>query len=68
MTFEDGKLPVKYLGVSLISCLLLFRDCKVLAERVKRRIDDWKNKSLSCAGKFIGLLCVYIAHSNHQGY
>ncbi|GJV05570.1 hypothetical protein Tco_1343226 [Tanacetum coccineum] len=44
-----GELPVKYLGVPLISSRLLNRDCKVLIEQVKNRIGDWKNKSLSFA-------------------
>nr|GEX26867.1 reverse transcriptase domain, reverse transcriptase zinc-binding domain protein [Tanacetum cinerariifolium] len=36
MSFAEGKLPVKYLGVPLISSRLLNRDCKILVE--KRRI------------------------------
>lgn len=49
--FEEGSLPIKYLGVPLISSGLLHRDCKILIERVKNRIGDWKNKSLSFAGR-----------------
>ncbi|GKA71110.1 SPX and EXS domain-containing protein [Tanacetum coccineum] len=44
-----GKLSVKYLGVPLVPSRLLYRDCSELLERVKRRINDWKNKSLSLA-------------------
>ncbi|GKC34955.1 hypothetical protein Tco_1047339 [Tanacetum coccineum] len=51
MPFSEGKLPVKYLGVPLISSRLLNRDCKVLIESAKNRIGDWKNKSLSFAGR-----------------
>ncbi|GKE49577.1 hypothetical protein Tco_1480835, partial [Tanacetum coccineum] len=46
-----GKLPVKYLVVPLVPSHLLYRDCKELMEKVKRRITDWKNKSLSLAGR-----------------
>ncbi|GKB27910.1 aspartic peptidase, partial [Tanacetum coccineum] len=46
-----GDLPVKYLGVPLISTRLHIRDCKILVERVTNRIGDWKNKSLSFAGR-----------------
>ncbi|GKE70379.1 hypothetical protein Tco_1528451, partial [Tanacetum coccineum] len=46
-----SKLPVKYLGVPLISSRLLNRDCKFLVESAKNRIGDWKNKSLSFAGR-----------------
>ncbi|GJZ55563.1 hypothetical protein Tco_0610756 [Tanacetum coccineum] len=49
MPITEGKLPVKYLGVPLISSRLLNRDCKVLIEQVKNIIGDWKNKSLSFA-------------------
>ncbi|GKF47718.1 hypothetical protein Tco_0137520, partial [Tanacetum coccineum] len=46
MPFAEGNLPVKYLGVPLISLRLLNKDCKVLVEKAKNRIEDWKNKSL----------------------
>ncbi|GKD74216.1 hypothetical protein Tco_1332498 [Tanacetum coccineum] len=51
MPFVEGKLPVKYLGVPLISSHLLYKDCKILVEKVQNRIGDWKNKSLSFAGR-----------------
>ncbi|GJY37195.1 hypothetical protein Tco_0422573 [Tanacetum coccineum] len=50
MPFEEGKLPIKYLVVPLISSRLLHKDCKILVERVQKRIGDWKNKWLSFAG------------------
>ncbi|GJU61513.1 hypothetical protein Tco_1243348 [Tanacetum coccineum] len=49
--FEEGKLPVKYLGVPLVSSRLIYRDCKELVEKVKSRINDWKNKFLSFASR-----------------
>ncbi|GKE04119.1 hypothetical protein Tco_1396137, partial [Tanacetum coccineum] len=51
MPFERGTLPIKYLGVPLISSRLLYKDCKILIERVHKRITDWKNKWLSFAGE-----------------
>ncbi|GKB05063.1 reverse transcriptase domain, reverse transcriptase zinc-binding domain protein [Tanacetum coccineum] len=51
MPFAEGKLPVKYLGVPLISSRLFNRDCKILIEKARNRIGDWKNKSLSFAGR-----------------
>ncbi|GKC81533.1 hypothetical protein Tco_1137250 [Tanacetum coccineum] len=51
MPFVEGDLPVKYLGVPLISTRLHIRDCKILVERVTNRIGDWKNTSLSFAGR-----------------
>nr|GEZ47571.1 hypothetical protein [Tanacetum cinerariifolium] len=50
MPFEEGKIPIKYLGVLLISSRLLHKDCKILVEIVQKRIGDWKNKWLSFTG------------------
>nr|GEV33141.1 hypothetical protein [Tanacetum cinerariifolium] len=41
--FSEGELLVKYLEVLLISLGLLNRDCKILVEKSKNRIGDWKN-------------------------
>nr|GEW62149.1 hypothetical protein [Tanacetum cinerariifolium] len=51
LPFEEGSLSVKYLGVPLVSSRLVYRDCKELIEKVESRINDWKNKSLSKAGR-----------------
>ncbi|GJU48573.1 lysine histidine transporter-like 8 protein [Tanacetum coccineum] len=50
--FEEGKFPVKYLGVPLVSSKLIYRDCKELVEKVKSRINDWKDKFLSFASEY----------------
>lgn len=63
MPFEEGDLPVKYLGVPLISSRLLYKDCKILVEKVQNRIGDWKNKSLSFAGRV--QLFIYVLSSMH---
>ncbi|GKD14646.1 hypothetical protein Tco_1199053 [Tanacetum coccineum] len=51
LSFGEGHLPVKYLGVPLVSSRLIYRDCKELIERVQDRVQDWKNKSLSIVGR-----------------
>nr|XP_043629994.1 uncharacterized protein LOC122601294 [Erigeron canadensis] len=51
MPFDEGQLPIKYLGVPLISTRLVYRDCMILVERLDKRIDNWKNKTLSLAGR-----------------
>ncbi|GJT17758.1 hypothetical protein Tco_0876464 [Tanacetum coccineum] len=51
MSFSESVLPVKYLGVPLISSRLLNKDCKILVEKARNRIGDWKNKSLSFSGR-----------------
>ncbi|GJR01111.1 hypothetical protein Tco_0524095 [Tanacetum coccineum] len=49
LPFKEGYLPVKYLGVPLVTSRLVFRDCKELIEKFHARVDDWKNKFLSAA-------------------
>ncbi|GJY12395.1 hypothetical protein Tco_0381704 [Tanacetum coccineum] len=49
LPFEEGRLPVKYFGVPLTSSRLIYRDCRELIEKVRGRVNDWKNKSLSAA-------------------
>ncbi|XP_021996129.1 uncharacterized protein LOC110893325 [Helianthus annuus] len=51
MPFVEGKLPVKYLGVPLISSRLGYSDCRVLVDRLQKRITHWRNKLLSFAGR-----------------
>nr|XP_043619788.1 uncharacterized protein LOC122591592 [Erigeron canadensis] len=36
MPFEQGQLPVQYLGVPLISTRLVYQDCKILLERMEK--------------------------------
>nr|GFB63275.1 RNA-directed DNA polymerase, eukaryota, reverse transcriptase zinc-binding domain protein [Tanacetum cinerariifolium] len=51
MPFKEGTLPVRYLGVPLISKRLYVKDFHVLIDKARKRILDWKNKSLSFAGR-----------------
>nr|GEV08827.1 hypothetical protein [Tanacetum cinerariifolium] len=51
MPFAEGVLPVRYLGVPLISSRLLYPDCKILVEKLESRVNDWRNKFLSLAGR-----------------
>lgn len=51
MGFTIGSLPVKYLGVPLISSRLLNEDCSIIIEKVKGRISSWTNRFLSFAGR-----------------
>ncbi|GJV50983.1 MACPF domain-containing protein CAD1 [Tanacetum coccineum] len=60
---KKGLYRVTYLGVPLISTCLFNRDCKVLVEKAQNRIGDWKNKSLSYAGRL--QLCKSVISSMH---
>ncbi|GKC69158.1 RNA-directed DNA polymerase, eukaryota, reverse transcriptase zinc-binding domain protein [Tanacetum coccineum] len=51
--FSVGKLPIRYLGVPLLTKKLNISDCKPLISKVKTKVNDWKNKALSYAGRVI---------------
>nr|GEY83612.1 hypothetical protein [Tanacetum cinerariifolium] len=51
MPFCVGSLPVRYLGVPLISKRLYVKDYHLLIDKARKRLLDWKNKSLSFAGR-----------------
>ncbi|GJV24580.1 putative reverse transcriptase domain-containing protein [Tanacetum coccineum] len=44
------KEAVRYLGVPLITKKIGVNDCKQLVDKVKKKLNDWKNKNLSYAG------------------
>ncbi|KAK1441009.1 hypothetical protein QVD17_06845 [Tagetes erecta] len=58
MSFVEGSLPVKYLGVPLISSRLLYKDCKILVEKLEGKILNWRNRMLSFAGRLQLILSV----------
>ncbi|GJY48856.1 RNA-directed DNA polymerase, eukaryota, reverse transcriptase zinc-binding domain protein [Tanacetum coccineum] len=49
--FAIGKLPVRYVGVSLITKKISSTDCKPLIDKVRNRVLDWRNKALSYSGR-----------------
>ncbi|KAL8091333.1 hypothetical protein AgCh_033807 [Apium graveolens] len=51
LDFNVGSLPVKYLGVPLISTTLWVNDCKALIQKVRDKIDSWENNWLNYAGR-----------------
>nr|GEX17879.1 hypothetical protein [Tanacetum cinerariifolium] len=53
MPFKKGTLPIKYLGVPLVSQKISVNDFKILIDVIQNRINDWKNRNLSFAGKLL---------------
>ena len=49
--FQLGKLPVRYLGVPLVTRRLTERDCEPLVEKITVRIKLWTSNFLSYAGR-----------------
>ena len=46
-----GSLPVKYLGVPLISSWLTYDHCIQLKEKILKKVQCWVNKLLSFGGR-----------------
>jgi hypothetical protein len=51
LQMSEGKLPVRYLGVPLITSRLSAADCESLVAKFTSRIDSWCSKHLSFAGR-----------------
>ncbi|GJS99851.1 RNA-directed DNA polymerase, eukaryota, reverse transcriptase zinc-binding domain protein [Tanacetum coccineum] len=66
LPFEIGKLPVRYLGVPLIAKRLGVKECSSLLEKINNRINNWKNKSLSYAGR-LQLISAVLESIHNQG-
>ncbi|GAV75593.1 hypothetical protein CFOL_v3_19071 [Cephalotus follicularis] len=49
--FQQDTLPIKYLGLPLITKRLSKHDCTPLIERILARANSWVSKSLSYAGR-----------------
>lgn len=47
--FRQGKLPMRYLGVPLVTRKLIVRDCEPLIKKIMDRIEYWSAKFLSYA-------------------
>ncbi|GJU22274.1 RNA-directed DNA polymerase, eukaryota, reverse transcriptase zinc-binding domain protein [Tanacetum coccineum] len=63
MPFTVGNLPMKYLGVPLINKNIGVSECNQLVKRVKQKVNDWKNKTLSYAGRL--QLIAFVLASMH---
>lgn len=49
--FKEGSLPVRYLGVPLLSTKLKYCDCKPMIDRIIAKTKSWTNRYLSYAGR-----------------
>ncbi|KAL0411535.1 UNVERIFIED_CONTAM: hypothetical protein Slati_3743200 [Sesamum latifolium] len=51
MGFQEGSLPIKYLGVPLISSRLTIADCQPLIDKIDNKLAGWSQFNLSLAGR-----------------
>ncbi|XP_039042960.1 uncharacterized protein LOC120182004 [Hibiscus syriacus] len=49
--FKLGQLPVRYLGVPLVTRKLSSKDCSALLVKIKGRIDNWSSRKLNFGGR-----------------
>ena len=49
--FSMGSLPMKYLGLPLISSRLSHSNCQPLLDKIMAKIQSWTSRSLSFAGR-----------------
>nr|GFA01231.1 RNA-directed DNA polymerase, eukaryota, reverse transcriptase zinc-binding domain protein [Tanacetum cinerariifolium] len=64
LPFKLGSLPMKYLGIPLVAKRLGVKECMSLMENVEKRINCWRNKLLSYAGRI--QLISSVLSSMHQ--
>ncbi|KAL2252865.1 UNVERIFIED_CONTAM: hypothetical protein Sindi_0081200 [Sesamum indicum] len=49
--FQEGLLPMRYLGIPLLSSRLSIADCRPLLLKMDKRISGWEGLALSYAGR-----------------
>ncbi|KAL0455552.1 UNVERIFIED_CONTAM: hypothetical protein Slati_0894400 [Sesamum latifolium] len=53
MGFQEGFLPIKYLGMPLIASQLTVADCQPLIDRITSRLAGWNHLTLSLATQLL---------------
>ncbi|XP_038997305.1 uncharacterized protein LOC120122144 [Hibiscus syriacus] len=49
--FKMGCLPVRYLGIPLVTYKLSLKDCEPLLDKIRQILHHWSARNLSYAGK-----------------
>ncbi|XP_039014188.1 uncharacterized protein LOC120144105 [Hibiscus syriacus] len=49
--FQVGNLPVRYLGIPLVTRKLTEKDCQTLIDNIKRKLHIWSGRNISYAGR-----------------
>ncbi|KAL2246373.1 UNVERIFIED_CONTAM: hypothetical protein Sindi_2905500 [Sesamum indicum] len=58
---QEGHLPMRYLGLPLISSQLTIADCQPLLSKIDARINGWEGLALSYAGRVQIIKTVLVA-------
>ncbi|KAL2225756.1 UNVERIFIED_CONTAM: putative mitochondrial protein [Sesamum indicum] len=59
--FQEGHLPMRYLGLPLISSRLSIADCQPLLSKIDTQINGWEGLALSYAGRVQIIKAVLVA-------
>ncbi|XP_077233610.1 uncharacterized protein LOC143883275 [Tasmannia lanceolata] len=51
LNIDEGRLPIRYLGLPFITSRLTNQDCQPLLSKIRKRLAMWGNKMLSRAGR-----------------
>lgn len=49
--FKEGCLPVRYLGLPLLTMKFSVKDCKLLLQKLKDKVESWSSALLRYAGR-----------------
>ncbi|KAL4279492.1 hypothetical protein GQ457_03G021770 [Hibiscus cannabinus] len=63
--FKVAQLPVRYLGVPLVSRKLNAKDFSPLIESIRRRLSQWANRKLSYGGRLQLIKAVVFSVTNY---
>ena len=63
--FKPGTLPVRYLGVPLVTRMLINKDYAFLVDKIIARINSWTSKFLSYVGRFQLIQSVIFSIQNY---
>ncbi|KAL2226618.1 UNVERIFIED_CONTAM: hypothetical protein Sindi_2020500 [Sesamum indicum] len=65
--FQEGHLPMRYLGLPLICSRLTIFDCQPLLRKIDERINGWEGLALSYAGRVQLIKSVLMAFTMYWG-
>lgn len=51
LNFEEGMLPITYLGIPLVSTAIKKNHCTPFIDKITAKVNNWATKHLSYAGR-----------------
>ncbi|XP_039069847.1 uncharacterized protein LOC120216524 [Hibiscus syriacus] len=62
--FKTGCLPVRYLGIPLVTRKLSLKDCEPLLDKIRQRLHHWSTRNLNYSGRIELIRSVLFSVSN----